>query len=120
MKQYYPAYYNAFRCIAADCPDSCCQGWDVAIDSDTERFYRTVDGEFGEKLRGRSIPTVTATVSFALKIKRNALSGERTSCAIFTERSERISITVKPHTGQDRATGFQSQLLHKSLSVTYC
>ena len=51
MKQYYPAYYKAFRCIAADCPDSCCQGWDVVIDSDTEEFYHTVQGELGEKLR---------------------------------------------------------------------
>ncbi|MBQ9680190.1 MAG: flagellin lysine-N-methylase [Ruminococcus sp.] len=51
MKHYYPTYYQDFFCIAADCPDSCCQGWDVVIDSDTERFYNTVKGEFGEKLR---------------------------------------------------------------------
>lgn len=51
MEHYYPAYYQSFCCIAADCPDSCCQGWDVVIDSDTERFYNTVKGEFGEKLR---------------------------------------------------------------------
>ena len=51
MKHYYPSYYQQFRCIAADCPDSCCQGWDVVIDSETEQFYSTVQGEFGEKLR---------------------------------------------------------------------
>ncbi|MBQ3284570.1 MAG: flagellin lysine-N-methylase [Ruminococcus sp.] len=51
MKHYYPTYYQDFRCIAADCPDSCCQGWDVVIDSDAEQFYNTVQGEFGEKLR---------------------------------------------------------------------
>ena len=51
MKHLFPTYYHIFRCIAADCPDSCCQGWDVVIDSDTEAFYRTVQGKLGEKLR---------------------------------------------------------------------
>lgn len=51
MKHYYPAYYNEFRCIAAACPDSCCQGWDVVIDSDAEAFYTTVQGELGDRLR---------------------------------------------------------------------
>lgn len=51
MKHYYPAYYREFRCIAAACPDSCCQGWDVVIDSETEDYYNSVQGEFGEKLR---------------------------------------------------------------------
>ncbi len=51
MKHFYPTYYREFRCIAADCPDSCCQGWDVVIDSETEHFYNSVQGEFGEKLR---------------------------------------------------------------------
>ena len=51
MKHYYPTYYREFRCIAAACPDSCCQGWDVVIDSETEKFYNSVQGELGEKLR---------------------------------------------------------------------
>ena len=51
MEHYYPSYYRAFHCIAADCPDSCCQGWDVVIDSETERFYNTVQEAIGEKLR---------------------------------------------------------------------
>lgn len=51
MKYYDPAYYSEFRCIAAACPDSCCQGWDVVIDSETEEFYNSVQGDFGDKLR---------------------------------------------------------------------
>ena len=51
MKHYYPTYYRGFRCIAADCPDSCCQGWDVVIDSETAAYYHSVQGKFGEKLR---------------------------------------------------------------------
>ena len=51
MKYTYPTYYKEFRCIAADCPDSCCQGWDVVIDSETEAFYNSVQGDFGDRLR---------------------------------------------------------------------
>lgn len=51
MKHDYPTYYREFHCIAADCPDSCCQGWDVVIDSETEGFYHSVQGELGKKLR---------------------------------------------------------------------
>lgn len=51
MKHFYPAYYQPFHCIAAACPDSCCQGWDVVIDSETENYYHSVQGDFGDKLR---------------------------------------------------------------------
>lgn len=51
MRHFYPSYYEKFRCIAAACPDSCCQGWDVVIDADTEAYYQTVEGDLGERLR---------------------------------------------------------------------
>lgn len=51
MKHFYPSYYDKFRCIAADCPQSCCQGWDVVIDENTENKYRSIGGELGERLR---------------------------------------------------------------------
>ena len=37
-----PDYMEEFRCIGSDCPDSCCQGWTVAIDQPTYRKYRKV------------------------------------------------------------------------------
>ena len=35
-----PSYYRDFQCIAAACPDSCCTGWDVAIDQTTYDLYQ--------------------------------------------------------------------------------
>ena len=35
-----PSYYRQFQCIAATCPDSCCTGWDVAIDQTTYELYQ--------------------------------------------------------------------------------
>ena len=52
MKFRAPLYYREFHCIADKCKDSCCSaGWEIDIDSETAEFYRTVSGEFGEKLR---------------------------------------------------------------------
>lgn len=51
MKNIYPSYFEKFRCIADKCPDSCCKGWDVVVDDETNEYYKTVCGEFGEKLK---------------------------------------------------------------------
>ena len=46
-----PNYYTAFRCLAGQCPHTCCQGWEVPVDRDTAQYYRTLKGPFGERLR---------------------------------------------------------------------
>lgn len=51
MKQYKPAYFDRFSCLAGDCPDSCCQQWEVAVDEDSAAYYRTLPGQLGQDLR---------------------------------------------------------------------
>lgn len=51
MRDIYPSYFENFRCIADKCPDSCCKGWDVVVDDETNAYYQTVGGEFGRKLK---------------------------------------------------------------------
>ena len=51
MKIYYPEYYNVFRCIAGDCPDSCCHEWEVDIDPEAAALYRGLVGDLGDRLR---------------------------------------------------------------------
>ena len=46
-----PAYFDSFRCIASDCPDSCCKEWDVQVDEDKAEFYRNLPGDLGDRLR---------------------------------------------------------------------
>lgn len=45
------AYFDTFRCIAGDCPDSCCQEWDVSVDDAAADYYRSLPGELGDRLR---------------------------------------------------------------------
>lgn len=46
-----PEYYAAFRCLAGDCPDSCCKEWAVAVDEDTLAKYRALSGALGDAVR---------------------------------------------------------------------
>lgn len=58
MKLRVPFYYDNFKCTAASCRDNCCLGgWQVDIDEDTYRYYQTIQGEFGDKLRASIIKT---------------------------------------------------------------
>ena len=46
-----PDYFDRFRCIAGDCPDSCCKEWDVQVDEVSASFYRSLSGDLGDRLR---------------------------------------------------------------------
>jgi len=50
MKIVVPNYYKDFSCIASACQHSCCIGWEIDIDSDTYRYYNTIDGDLGKRL----------------------------------------------------------------------
>ncbi|MBE6978069.1 MAG: hypothetical protein E7438_05460 [Ruminococcaceae bacterium] len=51
MRVRYPKYYKTFRCIASDCPDSCCKEWEVLVDDVTATAYRQMEGSLGQALR---------------------------------------------------------------------
>ncbi|MBQ8241711.1 MAG: flagellin lysine-N-methylase [Bacteroides sp.] len=51
MKITKPIYFDSFRCIAGNCPDSCCKEWDVQVDEDAAAFYRALPGPLGDRLR---------------------------------------------------------------------
>ena len=46
-----PSYFDAFHCIASDCPDSCCKEWDVQVDPEAAALYRSLQGTLGDRLR---------------------------------------------------------------------
>ena len=50
MKIVTPAFYRDFKCIAGDCPDSCCQGWEVDADSDSLKYYESLTGGFKNRI----------------------------------------------------------------------
>jgi lysine-N-methylase len=55
MKIVEPSYYKNFKCIAGDCPDSCCQGWEVDADEKSLDFYKTLNPSLEIKQRIDSV-----------------------------------------------------------------
>lgn len=45
-----PHYYDKFSCIAEQCPDTCCAGWQIVIDENSLEKYSNVSGDFGIRL----------------------------------------------------------------------
>lgn len=48
-----PKFYDSFKCIASDCPDTCCAGWEIDVDRDTAEYYDALGGEVGEYVRSK-------------------------------------------------------------------
>ena len=51
---HYPGYYKKFRCLAGECPDTCCIGWEIIVDRETEKTYQKLrkgKSELAERLR---------------------------------------------------------------------
>lgn len=57
MNLYAPDYYPKFKCIAEKCKHSCCVGWEIEIDEETNSKYENIHGDFGEKLKQNIIST---------------------------------------------------------------
>ncbi|MGN1050687.1 MAG: flagellin lysine-N-methylase [Acutalibacteraceae bacterium] len=51
MKYILPDFYEDFKCLADLCPKTCCSGFLVEIDRDTQKKYSCLDGPLGEKIR---------------------------------------------------------------------
>lgn len=67
MTVHTPNYYDRFRCLAGACPHTCCQGWEVPIDRETARFYETIPGELGERLRALLTTDEEGETAFLLR-----------------------------------------------------
>lgn len=50
MRKVYPHYYKDFKCIAGDCPDTCCAGWQIVIDEKSLEKYEQYVGHFSTRL----------------------------------------------------------------------
>ena len=70
MQIRFPQYYQMFQCIASACPDSCCKEWEVDVDAAAAAYYRTLEGDLGERLRQVLKDTEDGTM-MTIEFKRN-------------------------------------------------
>lgn len=77
-----PDYYKEFHCIAGDCEDTCCAGWQIVADEASLRKYRQVKGPFRRKMR-KSVDWGQKTFRQDEE-KRCAFLNENNLCDLYT------------------------------------
>ena len=43
--------YDDFKCIADNCPKSCCEGWQIMIDDNTAKKYKKINNSFKDRIK---------------------------------------------------------------------
>ncbi|MBQ1372562.1 MAG: flagellin lysine-N-methylase [Oscillospiraceae bacterium] len=57
VKHLAPACFEAFACVAGNCPDSCCRaGWEIIPDAETLSRYQSLPGAAGDRVRAGIVP----------------------------------------------------------------
>lgn len=98
MKTRVPDYYDAFSCLAGDCPHSCCLGWEVVIDEDTARRYQSAPGPLGDRLRAAMVRDEDGDCCFPLNGGRCPfLNGENLCDIHCVWGAEATSVTCREH-----------------------
>ena len=82
-----PDFYDAFRCLAGSCPDSCCKEWQIAVDPESADRYLTLPGALGERLR-RVLCCEEGEYAFTLESGRCPMWQKNGLCAIQSELGE--------------------------------
>ena len=61
-----PDFYDNFKCIAGECTDSCCIGWEIDVDETAFEKYNKINTPIGENIRSRIIKSEDGSNCFAL------------------------------------------------------
>lgn len=88
MKIRTPIYYKDFKCIAGDCTDTCCAGWEVDVEERSYQYYRQVEGEFGKRLKAVMVPEEQGGCTFTLKNGRCPFLNDDNLCDLYTALGE--------------------------------
>lgn len=83
-----PDYYKEFKCIAGDCTDSCCAGWEVDVDEKAQEYYVTVEGDFGKRLKDSTIIDEEGIRFHLTETKRCCFLNDCNLCDLYTALGE--------------------------------
>jgi len=81
-----PDYYNEFECIADQCEDTCCAGWQIVIDKESLQNYKKIRGDFGKRMF-KSVNWLQGTFRQD-KDKRCAFLNENNLCDLYLALGE--------------------------------
>ena len=81
-----PDYYKEFECIADQCEDTCCAGWQIVIDKETLKKYTKIKGPFRKQMF-KNVNWFQGTFKQD-KDKRCAFLNERNLCDLYLSQGE--------------------------------
>lgn len=87
MKLRVPNYFNEFKCIASECEDTCCAGWEIVIDDESYDKYMKVSGDFGDVLRSRIMKSDGENI-FLLNNGNCSFLNEKKMCELYINLGE--------------------------------
>lgn len=77
-----PSYYKDFHCIASDCTENCCIGWEIDVDEDTLAYYKSIGSDFSRRLCAAITPADEQAGENA-----HFILDERERCPFLNERN---------------------------------
>ena len=77
-----PSYYKDFHCIASDCTENCCIGWEIDVDEDTLAYYKSIGSDFSRRLCAAIAPADEQAGENA-----HFILDERERCPFLNERN---------------------------------
>ena len=77
-----PSYYKDFRCIASDCTENCCIGWEIDVDEQTLAYYKRIGSDFSRRLCAAIAPADEQAGENA-----HFILDERERCPFLNERN---------------------------------
>lgn len=97
MTEVFLSCFQSFQCIAGACPDTCCAGWEVDLDDDTVRRYRSIPGPLGEEIRS-AICQEDEYTFFRLKDGQCPFLNKEKLCRLILGLGEDVlSVTCREH-----------------------
>lgn len=74
-----PSFYDDFKCIASECTDNCCIGWEIDVDENTFGKYSKLTGALGDEIRSKITTSEDGSKCFVL--------GENDRCPFLNEQN---------------------------------
>lgn len=110
-----PEYFEQFRCLAGDCPDTCCGQWAIVVDDAAKARYLSVDGPLGDRIR-HALTEQDGETCMVLKNGHCPLLTKDGLCSVVLEKGEEfLSTTCHTH---PRFTEIYGNLSETMLSVS--
>ena len=77
-----------FRCLASDCPDTCCAGWEIVVDDVSADRFRAMEDSMGKRLQQALLTVDGETQLQRCPDGRCVLLNDRNLCDLYAMYGE--------------------------------